>query len=158
MKVFLLILLSTLILISGVWAAIGITVSGSWTLTIDATDLQSGAGSDLNNLYESATKAVSIDISGVGGKDTWRVDVKKTDTNWHSNFQLFVKRTSNGSGKSANISGGTTYQEVTDTDQSFFSGSGKKRNIRIQLKLVGVSVQIPQDIYTTTVTYTVVDT
>ena len=64
---------------------------------------------------------------GAGPGDTWRVDVSKSDTNWHANFHLFVQRTSNGSGNPNNISGGTTYQEVTGTDQSFFNGERKDR-------------------------------
>ena len=135
-------------------AAISITVTGSWTQTIDASDLQAGAGSDLIDTYESASDAVSIDISQTGGD--WRVDVKKVDTNWHSNFQLSVRRTSSGTG-SGTISGGTSYQEVTDTDQSFFNGTKSRDGINVQLKLSGVSVQIPPDTYSTTVYYTVVD-
>jgi hypothetical protein len=132
-----------------------ITVTGSWFLTIDASDLQAGAGSDLIDTYESASNQVTIDISSVGGNN-WRVDVKKVDTNWHSSFHLYVKRTSNGTGSGGgSISGGTSYQEVTDTDQSFFSGNRNRYGINVQLKLSGVSVQIPPDTYITTVYYTV---
>jgi hypothetical protein len=84
------------------------------------------------------------------------VDVKKSDTNWHANFQLYVRRTSDGSG-SGSISGGTSYQEITDTDQSFFNGTLDRSNITGQLELTGVTVQIPVDTYTTTVYYTVVE-
>lgn len=128
-----------------------IDVTGSWSVTIDASDLQSGAGSDLNPSYESASNAVTIDING-GKKDTWRVDVKRVDTKWHGNFHLYVRRTSNGG-----LSGGTSYKEVTDTDQGFFSGDFRK-TVDIQLKLGGVSVQIPPATYITTVYYTVVQT
>ena len=137
-------------------AQINITVTGSWSETIDASDLQDGAGSDLIDTYESIADAVSISISGTtGASDNWRVDVKKLDTNWDSSFHLYVKRTSNGTGGS--VSGGTAYQELTDVDESFFSGSDDVSGIDIQLKLSGVSVQIPPDSYMTTVYYTVVD-
>lgn len=140
-----------------VQAQISITVTGDWSETIDASDLQAGAGSDLIDTYESASDAVSINISGTtGAGDNWRVDVKKVDTNWHGNFILYVKRTSDGTG--GTVSGGTSYQQVTDTYQSFFSGSDDVSGINVQLKLSGVSIQIPPDIYTTTVYYTVVDT
>lgn len=134
--------------------AIQILVSGSWVRTIDAADLQGLAGSDLNPAYESATDQIGIEIRQTGS--TWRVDIKKVDTNWHGNFHLFVRRTSNGSG-SGSISGGTTYQEITDADQAFFNGSSTRNFIDIQLRLEGVSVQVPQDSYSTTVYYTVTE-
>ena len=132
-----------------------ITVTGSWSETIDASDLQAGAGSDLIDTYESASDQVTIDVFGQGG-NPWRVDVKKVDTNWHSSFHLYVKRTSDGIGEEP-ISGGTSYQEVSDTDQSFFTRRKDRTNINVQLKLNGISVQIPPDTYITTVYYTVVD-
>lgn len=140
-----------------VLAVISITVTGSWSETIDASDLQAGAGSDLNSTYESGSSQVSIDISGTaGGGDDWRVDVKKVDTIWHGNLTLWVKRTSAGTGGS--VSGGTFYQPVGGTDSSFFNGSDDVSGIEVQLQLTGVSVSVPPNTYTTTVTYTVVDT
>ncbi len=157
-RISLLILLSLLIFTGVIWAqSTTITVTGNWSVTIGSSDLVSGAGSDLTNFYESTADAVIIDVD-VAGAGEWSVDVKKVDSNWHSNFQLFVKRTSDGSGPgSGYISGGTSYQEVTDTNQSFFSGAYDRSDIDIQLKLDNVSVQIPADTYTTTVTYTVTD-
>ena len=137
--------------------AISVTVTGSWSLTITSSDLISGAGSDLKSDYESAADAVSITISGTtGALDTWGIDVRKVDTNWHSDLILYVKRTSNGIGGS--VSGGTSYQQVTGTNLSFFSGSDDVSWINVQLKLSGVSIRISPVTYTTTVYYTVVDT
>jgi hypothetical protein len=133
-----------------------ITVTGSWSETIDGSDLQSGAGSDLIDTYESQSDQIIIDITGAG-MDSWRVDVSKVDGNWHGNFQLYVRRTSDGIGVGP-INGGTTYQEVTDTDQSFFDSQQSRTDIHVQLKLEGVSIQIPPDTYSTTVYYTVVNT
>jgi len=136
--------------------AIDITVVGSWSLSITSADLVAGAGSDLKSDYESATDAVSISISATAGaSDSWRVDVKKVDTNWQGNLILYIKRTSNGTGGS--VSGGTAYQEVTDINTFFFSGSDDASGIKAQLKLSGVSIQVPIDTYTTTVYYTIVD-
>lgn len=136
-------------------AAISITVTGSWTETIDASDLQAGAGSDLIDTYESASDQIVIDITNATAAP-WRVDVRKSDANWHADFQLSVRRTSSGTGNGT-ISGGTSYQEVTDTDQSFFNGTKNRDGINVQLKLSGVSIQIPPDTYTTTVYYTVIE-
>jgi len=139
------------------WAAT-ITVTGSWSETIDVSDLQGGAGSDLANTYTSASNAVSIDV-GVSGRQTWRVDVYKIDSTWHTNLHLYVRRTSDGTGHSASwVSGGTSYQEVTGTAQSFFNGERSRSGITVQLQLTGVSVSVPAHTYSTTVYYTAVET
>lgn len=79
--------------------ALDISVSGSWSWTINANDLISGAGSNLKSSYESDSNAVSINISGAtSDTDKWRVDVSKIDTYWPSNFTLYIKRTSDGVG------------------------------------------------------------
>ena len=148
-----LILLLLLISSSGICWAASIVVSGSWAETIDASDLQAGAGSDLIGTYESSANEVRIRITASAN---WQVDVRKSDTTWHANFQLYVRRTSDGTGKGS-VSGGTTYQEVTTTDQSFFTGDQNRNNVDVQLRLTGVSVQIPPNTYTTTVNYTITD-
>ena len=133
-------------------AAVSITVSGSWSLSADASDLVAGAGSDLIGTYESNSDQIVLDIDV--GRGNFRVDVNKINTNWHSDFQLSVRRTSDGTGD-GKISGGTSYQEITDTYQSFFTFKKDRTGINLQLKLSGVSVQVAPDTYTTTVYYTV---
>lgn len=133
-----------------------ITVTGSWSGSIDGSDLQSGAGSDLVDTYESLSDQIIIDVTGAG-MNSWRVDVSKVDGNWDGNFHLYVRRTSDGIGMGP-INGGTAYQEVMDTDQSFFDSQQSRTDIHVQLKLNGVSVQIPPDAYSTTVYYTVINT
>jgi hypothetical protein len=150
------ILIFGIIFFAGKTEAIDITAVGSWSLSIDSADLVAGAGSDLKSDYESVADAVSISISATAGaSDSWRVDVKKVDTDWQGNLILYIKRTSDGTGGS--VSGGTAYQEVTDVDTSFFSGSDDVSGVKAQLKLSGVSIQVPIDTYTTTVYYTIVD-
>jgi hypothetical protein len=139
-------------------AAISISAIGTWSETVSDVDLAGGPGSDLVGTYESAADQVSIDISGAtGDSDTWRVDLKKTDTTWHSNLHLYLKRTSGGTG-SGSISGGQSYLEATDTYAELFSGSGDRAGISVQLRITGVAVGIPADAYSTTIYYTVVDT
>jgi hypothetical protein len=134
--------------------SIDITVTGSWSENIDALNLLAGAGSNLTDTYQSATAAVQLNITAIGN---WRVDVKKTDSNWHSSLELYVKRTGDGTGTGGIPSGGTSYQKVdTDIDQSFFTGNGDRSNIPVQLQLTGVSIQVPPGVYTTTVYYTVI--
>jgi hypothetical protein len=130
-----------------------ITATGGWTETIDAADLISGAGSDLTSTYESASNATDLDITSIR---FWRVDVDRSDTTWHGDFTLSVRRTSDGSG-SGTISGGLAYMEITTTTTQFFSGTFNRTDVTTQYQLTGMSVDVPPDTYTTTVTYTVVD-
>jgi len=142
------------------WAAISISAVGTWSETVDQADLAGAPGSNLNTTYESATDQVSIDISGTvpaPPADNWRVDVKKTDTTWHSDLHLHLKRTSDGTGPGT-ISGGSSYLEVTDTYAEFFGGANDRTGIYLQLKITGVSVSVPANTYSTTIYYTVVDT
>ena len=152
---FVLLLAAALIPAEGVWAAVSISVTGSWFETIDENDLVGGAGSDLQSTYESAADQVSIDLLGAG-KKYWRVDVRKVDTDWHGDLDLYLRRTSDGSGK-GQIAGGTSYQQVTDTYQEFFNGDGNRRGVNVQLMLDGVSAALPCGNYLTTVYYTVVE-
>jgi hypothetical protein len=147
-------LLALLVCYGGICWAISITATGNWSETIDASDLTAGAGSNLIDTCQSAADAVSIDIAATSGN--WGLDVKKITSNWHNNLHLHIRRASDGTG-SGTISGGDSYQEVTDIDQSFFSGNGDRSNVNIQLKLTGVSIQVPPDVYTATVYYTVSD-
>lgn len=139
----------------GVCWAITITVTGNWADTIDASDLQGGPGSDLKSTYESDLGTVDIFFT-VGN---WTLVVSKPDLpTWHGNLHLYVKKTSDGSGSGTIIPPGeTAYQEITDTDLPFFSGSVDSSNINLRLKLEGVSIQVPPGTYTTKIYYTVSD-
>jgi len=139
------------------WAAISISAVGSWTETVDETDLAGAPGSDLIGTYESAADQVAVDISETtGDSDTWRVDIKKVDTTWHANLHLYLKRTSDGAG-SGSISGGGSYLEAGDTYAEFFSGAGNRTGIYIQLEITGISVSVPAAAYSASVYYTVID-
>jgi hypothetical protein len=143
---------------NGAAAAISVNAVGSWSRTVAASDLVAGAGSDLHSSYESAAAQVSLHISGATDKDdAWRVDVSKTNGTWSGAFHLFVRRTGNGDG-AGSISGGATYQEIGSMATAFFSGAGDRTSIPLQLELSGMSVQASPNTYSTTVTYTVVDT
>ncbi|MFH1313921.1 MAG: hypothetical protein ABIJ00_11950 [Candidatus Eisenbacteria bacterium] len=149
--------LSALLLVVTVSWAISISATGSWTEAVDESDLAGPPGSDLNSTFESASDQISIDITETqGDADEWLVSIKRVDTNWHANLQLYAMRTSDGSG-TGSISGGTAYKEVTTGNQSFFSGSGDRAGVGIQQKITGVSIQLDSDTYSTTVYYTLID-
>jgi hypothetical protein len=131
----------------------GVMAIGTWNETIDETDLQGGAGSDIPDTYESNAAATSILITGMNNKD-WAMTVEMSEINWHGDFTIYLKRTDNSGG----VSGGTTYQVLTTSPVSFCTGSDNQFGIRIQYQLEGVSLQIPADTYSITVTYTVTET
>jgi len=138
--------------------AIDITSTGNWAETINAGDLVGGAGTDLNDQYTSASDQVAITISNtLDDNDNWRVDVRKSDTSWHNDLSVSVKRTDGGSGTGA-ISGGTSFQTAGAVDAEFFNGRGDRSNVHVQLQVSGMSVSIPPATYSTSIVFTVVDT
>ncbi len=132
-----------------------IVATGGWTEAIDGSDLASGAGSDLQSTYESATDATVLDVNP--SSEFYRVDVHRSDINWPSSLTLYIKRTSDGTG-GGSISFGKTYREVTPTDASFFNGYLSRSGINVQYKVTGMSIDIPPETYSTTVVFTIVDT
>jgi hypothetical protein len=137
--------------------ATDISATGGWTQTINASNLVSGAGSNLIATYQSATNATTLTISnptGTGGR--WLVNVQRTDILWSSNFTLYVQRTSNGTG-TGTITGGTSYIIINTTATQFFSGRRARSGINLQYELTGMSINVPPSTYSTTVTFTVVD-
>ena len=139
-------------------AVIDITVTGSWTQSIDKNNLTGGAGTNLTSTYTSSQNINLIDITGQTSKwDNWQVNIKRIDTTWNSNLLVFARRTSNGKGKGS-ISGGLAYIQVTQSDTTFFTGAGDRSTITIQLQLTGASLTIPPNQYSTIIQYTVIDT
>ena len=137
--------------------AISLTATGNWSEMIDANDLVLGPGSDLIATYESSGNAVSLSVSGTSGDgDTWRLDIRKVDTNWHGDLTLSVRRTSDGT-PHGHISGGTDYQNVDGLYRTFFSGDADISLIPVQFRVEGVSIDIPPGNYPTTVYFMVVD-
>jgi len=152
-----LLLLALLILSIRIDAHINIYLYGSVSWTITSANLQGGAGTDLVSSYESASNAMRIDIMDALDTDTWTVNINKIDISWHDSLHLWARRTSNGEGNGA-IDGGVSYQEITNIDQIFFTGSAQRQFINVQLKVSGLSVHIPTVNYSTTIYYTVIDT
>ena len=138
--------------------AIDITVTGDWLFTSSAGDLVAGAGTDLPNAYESDMAQAALTVSNTtGDTDNWRIDVRRSDTNWLAGLALFVRRTGDAVG-GGSISGGISYLEVTSSDSAFISGSGDRVGIDVQLKVSGTSISIAPDTYSTLIVYKVVDT
>jgi hypothetical protein len=138
--------------------AIDLSATGGWSKTVNASDLVSGAGSNLVDTYESTTEATNITISScTDDSDNWRVDVRREDGGgWYGDFTLYVQRTSDGTGTGF-ISDGLSYLEITSTDTQFFSGAGDRSNINIQYQLTGMSIYVSPSNYNTNIIFTVVD-
>lgn len=139
-------------------AALSITVTGSWTQSIDKNNLTGGAGTNLTSTYTSAQNAVLVTILGSKNKsDKWQVTIKRINTTWNGALQISARRTSSGIGLGS-ISGGQSYIQVTTSDTTFFTGAGDRIAIGVQLQLSGASLQISPNQYVTTIQYTIIDT
>jgi hypothetical protein len=137
--------------------AIELATSGGLTRTIGRADLVSGAGSNLNSTHTDAA-ATSLAISDTAGaSDSWRIDVRKSDTAWNGTLRLKVRRDTDGSGDGS-VLGGNSFIEITGSDNHFFSGAGDRSGISLSYQLTGMAVTIPPGFYNTTVIFTVVDT
>jgi hypothetical protein len=135
---------------------VSIRVNGKWTIgNLDENDLTGGAGTDFPGTWESVPDLIDIDV--IKAQDYWQVEISKVDAPWPSQVQVWARRTTDGTGSPATITGGSTYQQVTGTDQPFFSGTGDVTAIKVQLKLEGVTVGVNMDDYTTIISYTVTD-
>ncbi len=140
-----------------------ITVSGSWSPSVSNTQI-SEAGLNYAGSSTSLSNQVLIRVmrstSFFSGLLSWRVDVSKSDINWNNSLVLSNVRTGNGTFQStffsSGISGGTTFQTITNANTPFFSGNGNIINIPIQLQLSGYSVLIPAGNYSTNIIYTLV--
>lgn len=135
-----------------VMAAPSIAVTGAWYETIDKNDLALGPGSDLKSTHASASGQIILDISGTAGPDdAWRVEIRKVDDAWDGRLRLWVRKTAGGG------YGGESFQEITNVNTPFFSGTGDVNGIRLQLQMTGASIAVPPSACSTMVYYTVVD-
>ena len=128
-----------------------VSSSGNWTEMIDASDLVAGAGSDVTSQYESGSGAATLTISNTAGA-SWRILARRSDSTWHGDFVLAVRRTSDGSGSGAVI-GGSSYTQLSTLDTEIFSGSGDRSNIAVQYKLTGMSKIVSPNLYSSGITF-----
>ena len=137
-----------------------VCTGGNWDVTLSAANLTGGAGTDFVSQIESSSDLVNIDVTLTQPNGNWRVDIRRTDVAWNGALSLYARRTADGTpggGSNASITGGTTYLQLTTTDQQFFSGRRTRTGIKIQLRLNGLSVNLGQATYRTTINYTLVD-
>lgn len=137
--------------------AIELTAAGGLMRIVNSSDLMAGAGSNLATAYDDAAATTLAIANTTGSSDHWRIDVKRSDSTWNSSLKLYVKRISDGSGNGA-VTDGLSYVEITGNEIQFFSGSGDRSGLSLSYELTGMSVAIEPKMYSTTVTFTVIDT
>jgi hypothetical protein len=137
--------------------AIDLTASGGLMRVVNSSHLVAGAGSKLVTTFDDAAATTLAIANTSGSSDHWRIDVKRSDTTWNSALRLYVKRISDGSGNGA-VTGGLFYVEITGSEIQLFSGAGDRSGLTLSYELTGMSVAVPPNMYSTTVTFTVVDT
>ena len=128
----------------------------SWDVAVGPADILGGDGGDFADEFESASDEKQLDVKNPVAN--WRIDVSRSSASWHTNIHLYIRRTSDGTG-TGTISIGTTYQEITTTNTSFFDGTGQRDNVDLQFKVGGAfaAAGVPAGSYVTTITYTVTD-
>ncbi|TAK31886.1 MAG: hypothetical protein EPO28_18035 [Saprospiraceae bacterium] len=137
---------------------IQIYVSGHWTYSVPASNITE-AGLDFTGTYTSSSKQVLISIDNDVNRFNYRVDVRRSDISWNSSIEVWARRTGNGKPKNSYcwVSGGTSYQQITTSNQLFFTGYGRTDDIPIRYQLRKISVLIPATNYSTTIIYTVTE-
>lgn len=141
-----------------------ITASPGWNISVPASTITE-AGSNYTTNATSAINQTLVSLTMSGGLfgTTYTVRVHKIDTDWNSNLSLWVLRTGDGTGNAffgGNITGGTTFTQLTSAPQTFYSGStgffgSSRNNVPIQYEIRGLSVLLPVKTYSTTVVYTI---
>ena len=147
------------------FAQLTLSTSGTWSQTLSAASITE-AGNDFEAAYASAENQVLLGVTN-GNKNSnaekngylWSIYVSKSDVLWDNTVQVYARRTDEGTPRNSSrttlVSGGTTYQQITETDQWFFWGYRGSTGIPIQYQLQGVTVLMPAQIYRTTIVYTV---
>ena len=130
--------------------------NGTPAFSVDVADLSGTAGTDTVAI-ENTTTILELDVTKTNGN--WQMEVALSDvTAWNTNFNLSVKRNGNGTG-GITIAGGTSYLTLTETDQTFFTGTGDTTNIPIQY-MIGPGLASQGAVvttYTVEITFTLTD-
>lgn len=135
---------------AGAAAAADIDVTGHWSRIVNRADLIDGAGTDIVGSIESPPAVATLDITGTADAP-WTVLVAMEDVGWPPDASVSVRRSGNDSG----ISGGASYLPIDGTSRVFFSGTGDRTGIQIQIRVAGVDIHTAPALYSVTITYSV---
>jgi hypothetical protein len=160
-------ILTLFILISFLFASaqrIELNISGDTNFDSSLFSI-SEAGLDFSSDLESQSSiylSVSQDnvTQGNNANSKWTIKVYKQDT-WDSDLELQVQRTGDGNrvgnNGNSNISGGSEYLIVQNTETYFFEGKSEISNIPVSLKLSGISVTMGAGSYSSRIIFTIYD-
>ncbi len=145
---------------SQVQAQLAIVVSGNWSTVLPVGSVTE-AGNDFVSTYTSATNQVLLSYYRIQGNSPfgYRIDIRKNDIDWNPTLKLSARRTGEGIPLQGNttITGGLNFLLLTNTNQTFFSGTRGRDNVPVQFQLTGVSVLIPAKTHTTNVVFTITE-
>ena len=156
MRVFTSSLIIFLVIVASPLWALGLKVNlGTWNLTVNSANLgpPAEAGQQLTSTYTSAAVTSSLTVTGAGNSNPWRINVRKSDGSWNSQFSLEIERTSDGSGNGT-ITPDPGFIQVTDTDSVFITGTGNRRDMNCLYRLSNITLLVPPGNYSTTIIFT----
>jgi hypothetical protein len=139
-----------LVAFAGAASAADISVTGHWSRIVTRADLIDGAGTDIVPPIESSPAIAILDITGTDDAP-WTVRVATEDFGWPPGASVSVRR----SGNDSSISGGASYLPIDSTSQVFFSGTGDRTGIQIQIRVDGIDIHTAPALYSLTITYSV---
>ncbi len=136
-----------------------VTENSTWNLTIDSSNLTSGAGSALTQQYVSDASPFSYYVNlSIVHTGNWTIQVKITTPLPGNRMKYYVERIDTDGTLTDN---GTPPFVVTDSYTSIFKGNGDKANIRVRVILDHVALREgPRDTpdsYDSQITFKVVD-
>lgn len=143
-----------------------INIDGNWSLTIDASDLTGGPGSNLQSIYNSSNDATVIDLDLLKSPGNWyywilrwdwRVDVNMQTLNWVDNWEVWLRRTGDGDYLLGSIEGGETFQQLSSMNILFCSGNRNHNNIPLEYELRGVTLPLEAGQYSAIVYFTLTE-
>lgn len=138
-----------------------ISSGGDWTVAVPAVPSPvAAAGNDLSvSVYTSPSNQTILSIAAPFTMTGWIVYVRRDDTSWNPDVEVWIQRTSTGT-PGGSLSGGSIYQMITDIDTELFRCGSQTAvsDIQCQLEIRGVSVSnVLTPINLTDILYTVVE-
>lgn len=156
-----------------VFGQTSVSTSGNWSFTRGSVDI-SNAGLDFDNIVNSGVVGeTTLNLEGLEKNKTWKVYVRRIDSNWHPSLVITATKNNDGTVSSANagttiplspILTAATQIVLTSTLNPFFTAIPSIEcspcsliNVKIRYQISGVSVIIPAATYQTQIEYTISD-
>jgi hypothetical protein len=137
--------------------ATDITTTMTWSVTLSASDLSGGAGTNVPSILTSSSSVTQISLANTLSSVLYHVYAHVQAVTWPAGSTLWVRRTSDGTALLglSTISGGTNYIALSTVDQEIFVGLLDRSGIAMQYKIDGLSLAVAPATYSVNVVYTV---